>query len=93
MINRKLVETPVRMMNRMEEITDLICEYNEEVQKQQQEIKRLNNIIKHTDSWIDRTIEIIKQQPSEDDTWILERLNGIKQCLKGSDKECILLES
>ena len=45
MINRKLVETPVRMMNRMEEITDLICEYNEEVQKQQQEIERLNNII------------------------------------------------
>lgn len=41
MINRKLVETPVRMMNRMEEITDLICEYNEEVQKQQQEIERL----------------------------------------------------
>ena len=51
------------------------------------EIERLNNIIKYTDSWIDRTIEIIKQQPSEDDTWILERLNGIKQCLKGSDKE------
>ena len=47
------------------------------------EIEKLNNIIKHTDSWIDRTIEIIKQQPSEDDTWILERLNGIKQCLKG----------
>ena len=49
MINRKLVETPVRMMNRMEEITDLICEYNEEVQKQQQEIERLNNIIKQYD--------------------------------------------
>ena len=47
------------------------------------EIERLNNIIEHTDIWIDRTIEIIKQQPSEDDTWILERLNGIKQCLKG----------
>ena len=50
------------------------------------EIERLNNIIKHTDSLIDRTIEIIKQQPSEDDTWILERLNSIKHCLKGSDK-------
>ena len=46
MISRKLVETPVRMMNRMEEITDLICEYNEEVQKQQQEIERLKSIIK-----------------------------------------------
>ena len=53
------------------------------IMKQEQEIERLNNIIKHTDSWIDRTIEIIKQQPSEDDTWILERLNGIKKCLKG----------
>ena len=52
MINRKLVETPVRMMNRMEEITDLICEYNEEVQKQQQEIERLNNIIKEVREWI-----------------------------------------
>lgn len=55
--------------------------------KLKEENERLNNIIEHTDSWIDRTIEVIKQQPSEDDTWILERLNGIKQCLKGSDKE------
>ncbi len=54
--------------------------------KDVKEIEKLNNIIKHTDSWIDRTIEIIKQQPSEDDTWILERLNGIKQCLTGVDK-------
>jgi len=43
-INRKLVETPVKMMNRMEEITDLICEYNEEVQKQQEETERLKII-------------------------------------------------
>lgn len=50
------------------------------------EIERLNNIIKHTDSWINRTIEIIRQQPSGNDEWILERLNGIKQCLKDSDK-------
>lgn len=55
--------------------------------KLEKENRELKNIIKHTDSWIDRTIEIIKQQPSEDDTWILERLNGIKQCLKGADKE------
>ena len=53
MINRKLVETPVRMMNRMEEITDLICEYNEEVQKQQQEIERLNNIINEAIEYIE----------------------------------------
>ena len=57
MINRKLVETPVRMMNRMEEITDLICEYNEEVQKQQQEIERLNNIIKEVKEYIEEAQE------------------------------------
>lgn len=61
-----------------------MCEQN---MKMDLEIERLNNIIKRTDSWIDRTIEIIKQQPSEDDTWILERLKGIKQCLKGVDEE------
>lgn len=56
-----------------------------QLKEKDKEIERLNNIIEHTDIWIDRTIEIIKQQPSEDDTWILERLNGIKQCLKGSE--------
>ena len=55
--------------------------YETLVYEQWDEIERLNNIIKYTDSLVDRTIEIIKQQPSEDDTWILERLNGIKQCL------------
>ena len=35
---------------------------------------------------IDLTIEIIKQQPTEDDSWILNRLNGFKYILKGSEK-------
>ena len=66
--------------------------YEKDIKAKDKEIERLNNIIKHTDSWIDRTIaektiKIIKQQPSEDDTWILERLYGIKQCLQGSEKE------
>lgn len=38
-------------------------------------------------SLTNRTIEIIKQQPSENDEWILERLNGINYCL-GGDEEC-----
>lgn len=38
-------------------------------------------------SWTNRMIEIIKQQPSEDDTWILENLHSIKYLLQGSDKE------
>lgn len=37
-------------------------------------------------SWTNRVIEIIKQQPSEDDTWILENLHSIKYLLQGSDK-------
>ena len=64
---------------------ELYFELFNRLKEKEEEIERLNNIIKHTDSWIDRTIEIIKQQPSENDTWILERLNGIKQCLKGSE--------
>ena len=42
------------------------------------ENERLNNIINHIDNFVDRTIEVIKQQPSDNDEWILERLNGIK---------------
>lgn len=38
-------------------------------------------------SWTNRMIEIIKQQPSEDDTWILDNLHSIKYLLQGSDKE------
>lgn len=42
------------------------------------EYDRLNNIINRIDNFVDRTIEVIKQQPSGNDEWILERLNGIK---------------
>lgn len=36
---------------------------------------------------IDRTIEIIKQQPShpKEDSWILSRLYGIRFCLNGNE--------
>ena len=57
MINKKLVGTPVKMMNRMEEITDLICEYNDEVQKQQEEIERLHSIIKEVREYIEELSE------------------------------------
>lgn len=79
MINRKLVETPVRMMNRIEEITDLICEYNEEVQKQQQEIERLQNIIKEVREYLE-PIELIsiKGTMKKDILEILDKEN--KKC-------------
>ena len=52
------------------------------------EIERLNNIINLIKNSIDITIQIIKEQPTENDEldkWILERLNGIKNIgeLKG----------
>lgn len=40
-------------------------------------------------NFVDRTIEIVKQQPTGDDEWILERLNGIKYLteLKENNKD------
>ena len=55
--------------------------------KLETQLQQKENIIKEVRNWVKSTIDIIKQHPSEDDTWILERLNSIKQCLKGSDKE------
>ena len=46
------------------------------------EIDRLNNIINRIYNFVDRTIEIVKQQPTGDDEWILERLNGIKYLIE-----------
>lgn len=36
---------------------------------------------------IDLVIELIKQQPTEDDSWILGRLNGFKIILKGENNK------
>ena len=77
MINKKLVGTPVKMMNRMEEITDLICEYNDEVQKQQEENTRLQQRI-------DKAMEYIEDNSDDMHTYISQ---AITQILKGSDKE------
>ena len=34
-------------------------------------------------NYTDITIELIEQQPTEDDTWILDRLKGFKNILRG----------
>lgn len=34
--------------------------------------------------YIDMTIEMIEQMPTEDDSWILGRLNGFKNILRGN---------
>lgn len=41
-----------------------------------EEINKLYEVLDKIKENTERTIEIIKQQPTEDDTWILERLNS-----------------
>ena len=48
------------------------------LEEKNKEIERLNNIINLIKNNIDITIQIIKEQPTGNDEWILERLNGIK---------------
>ena len=64
--------------NAFDEIVEDNQKLKNEVVYSKVEIDRLNNVINRINSFIDRTIEVIKQQPSDNDEWILERLNGIK---------------
>ena len=50
-------------------------------------IFELQERIEKTIEYIDKTIELIKLQPTEDDTWILDRLNGFKYLLQGFGKD------
>lgn len=52
--------------------------------------KQLNQRIDKSITSIDILIEIIKQQPTDDaldDLWILDKLNGFKEILKGDSNE------
>lgn len=59
----------------------------EEQIKLKQELQQKENIIKEVRNWINSTIDIIKQQPSGNDEWILERLNGFLEILDKENKE------
>lgn len=65
-----------RLKEKDKDITLLGVSY----QKEKDKISRTLNMI-------ETTIEIIKMQPSDDDTWILERLNGFKSILRGDGNE------
>ena len=55
--------------------TDIFIDLQNQVKKQKEVIdKAIDNI--------DLVIELIKQQPTEDDSWILDRLNAFKIILK-----------
>lgn len=61
---------------------ELLLEY---VKQLEQQCKKQKEVIDRTINAIDLVIELIKQQPTEDDKWILDRLNGFKIILE--DKE------
>lgn len=48
----------------------------------QQENRKQKEVIDETINAIDLVIELIKQQPTKDDRWILDRLNGFKILLE-----------
>lgn len=48
----------------------------------EQQVKKQQEVIDKAINDIDLVIELIKQQPTEDDSWILSRLNAFKIILK-----------
>lgn len=53
---------------------DLLIKYNNQ-----------KEVIDKTRNAIELVIELIKQQPTEDDSWILDRLNGFKIILENKE--------
>lgn len=64
---------------------DVFKELFNEMINWKEESKKQKEVIDKTINAIDLVIELIKQQPTEDDRWILDRLNGFKIILE--DKE------
>lgn len=55
--------------------------FNEKVNWKEESNKQ-KEVIDETINAIDLVIELIKQQPTKDDRWILDRLNGFKIILE-----------
>lgn len=81
-INKWLDEEYGCSYTKLEELHDF---YFEKYCDLKQENKKQKEVIDKTTNAIDLVIELIKQQPTEDDSWILDRLNGFKIILE--DKE------
>ena len=84
--NERLMMSEEEARNRAKELfnenqVDLIIKY----MFLEQQCKKQKEIINKTINAIDLVIELIKQQPTKDDRWILDRLNGFKIILE--DKE------
>lgn len=57
-------------------------DYENEIYELKQQCKKQKEVIDKAINDIDLVIELIKQQPTEDDSWILSRLNAFKIILK-----------
>ena len=75
--NKEYSEFYKDMTDKWKDMSDVFKKSCEDYKSRNEKAKSLTN----------RTIEIIKQQPSGNDEWILERLNGNNYCL-GGDEEC-----
>ena len=62
-----------------ESMAENIVNYVDELEQQ---CKKQKEVIDKAIDNIDLVIELIKQQPTEDDSWILSRLNAFKIILK-----------
>ena len=82
-LKREYIELQDTLKDR-EEYCDKLEEYRESILKENKKYKEVLDKIKEN---TERTIEIIKQQPTEDDTWILERLNGNLKILEKIENE------
>lgn len=61
---------------------DIYCLVHNKIVNLEQQCKRQKEVIDKAINDIDLVIELIKQQPTEDDSWILSRLNAFKIILK-----------
>ena len=59
-----------------------VCAIAKAFEKSEQQVKKQKEVIDKAINDIDLVIELIKQQPTEDDAWILNRLNGFKNILE-----------
>ena len=74
------------MYNRtIEEVRKNETKLINEIKVLEQQCKKQKEVISKTINSIDLVIELMKQQPTKDDRWILDRLNGFKIILE--DKE------
>ena len=61
---------------------DIFKELFNEMVNWREESNKQKEVIDETINAIDLVIELIKQQPTKDDRWILDRLNGFKIILE-----------